>query len=141
MLLQVRLAVPLPVERRDVAHTAVAPERQPVALGHGEKGRQDALVAMDVVVRVDVRRQLPGQLDEALELSFDLCLRLRGSAGDRITTCRPTPRSGCCARRGAPPPRLPGSSTIMLALVRIPVPVRLDDAEVDAVDWRRSRRR
>ena len=76
------LAVPLSVELRDVTHTAVPPERQSVTLCHARKAGRARSSSVDVVVRVDVRRQLPGQLGEALELSFDLGLRRVGRRRD-----------------------------------------------------------
>ena len=55
-VLEMRLAVPAAVERRDVANSAVVAKRQAVTLGHGPKDRRDGFVAMHVVMRVDVRR-------------------------------------------------------------------------------------
>ena len=53
-----------------------------MTLCSAQKGRQGTLVLVDVVVRIDMRRQLPGQLGEALELSFDLRLRRVGRRRD-----------------------------------------------------------
>src|SRR6202007_3469570 len=75
-LLEMGIAVPLSVEGRDVMDTAVVAQGQPVALRDREKSWQQPGVAVDVVMGVDVRRHLPAQLDETLELPLNLCLRL-----------------------------------------------------------------
>ena len=110
----------------------MAPQWQRVALGHVSERRQQMLVVVDVVMRVDVGRQPAGQLDESLELPLDLALADGAPSDVGITTCRPTPElrmlgaeARCLrARRRVHHHARAGQDS---------PPVSLDDAEVDAV--------
>jgi hypothetical protein len=70
---EVGLAVaPDRVERADVGGPGQAAERAPEAGAHVEEDPGHIVVPVHVVVRVDVRGQGAGELDEEIDLTFDL---------------------------------------------------------------------
>ena len=71
-LLEMSLAAPLTAELRDIPDLGVTPHGHSDASAPGEQGREDFGVAMQVVVRVHVRRRGADELHESRLLALDL---------------------------------------------------------------------